>query len=197
MLRKINKVVKEAWHKSPQLTLTDRVPEEKVSFSIDNENEGSDTGTKDQISVIEHQEEATPDLFYQTKDKSNSHIMIKDVNDMSSNLYDSRLQDESSMSKAYNSWFANSSNTTAKKKVHLSKDQISNIGSPMLPDSYDKSYESKPFSPFQSSESTLKRHQYKQYASTGGNAANVPLLNLDNLERPNFHEEFMETWKEF
>ena len=95
----------------------------------------------------------------------------------------------------YNSCYANSSNTT--KKICLRKDQVSSVISPDFQASFEKSSESKPFSPFQSSESTLKRQQVKQFSSTTNNVKNVPLLNLNNLERPNFHEEFMETWQEF
>ena len=50
-----------------------------------------------------------------------------------------------------------------------------------------------------SSESTLKRNNgtKKQSASTHLNLQNVPSLNLKYVKPANFHDEFMEIWKEF
>lgn len=67
---------------------------------------------------------------------------------------------------------------------------MSSVISPSFVASFDKS-ESKPFSPFQSSESTLKR-QNEEGLINAGKGASMPKLNLDGIDRPNFHEEFME-----
>lgn len=72
----------------------------------------------------------------------------------------------------------------------------SSAASPVPQESFEKS-DVKPFSPFQSSESTVKRQQASRNALNMTNKAKIPGLNLQNIKRPNFHEEFMDVWQEF
>lgn len=58
--------------------------------------------------------------------------------------------------------------------------------------SFEKS-SAEAFSPLHSEESTLKRLEESQYfKGILSKEIAIPTLNLANLERPNFHEEFME-----
>ena len=84
------------------------------------------------------------------------------------------------------------------KVYQLPKKHIESVVNPLFQSSFEKSNEGKPFSPFQSSESTLKRQQWKNdFKSTNVMTKKMPLLNLNKVEKTNFHEEFMNTWKEF
>lgn len=75
---------------------------------------------------------------------------------------------------------------------------MSAAASPELVASFEKNSDWKLFSPFQSSESTLKRQPcQKDLAKPVDHVHKIPQLDLNNIDRPNFHEEFMEVWQEF
>lgn len=81
-------------NKVAHYSLSNRSADEKITF----------TGGNDESGTREAPEDAGKD-----------HIMIQDVNELSYNLYDDSQQHISNFSKAQNSVFANSSNTTKKK----------------------------------------------------------------------------------
>lgn len=132
---KINKSIKvSSSGKIAHYSLSNRTPDEFISFSMNNEHEESNTATMNKASIEIAADEAQ--LLFQEKADGN-HILVKEINDASSNLFDSRQQ-ESNMSKAHVSWFANSSNTT-KKKVYLNaKNQVVSVASPVLQGSFEK-----------------------------------------------------------
>ena len=184
---KINKSIKvSSSGRIVHYSLSNRDPDELISFSMNNEHEESNTATMNKASMEIVADEAQ--VIFHEKNGNGCQILIKDVNNASSNLFDSR-QHESNMSKAYNSWFANSSNTT-KKKVYSKTNN--KVDYPILQASFDKS-ECKPFSPFQSSESTLKRQQCKkQFTSTNENLIKSKILNLNSKEIMSMHDDLME-----
>lgn len=112
-------------------SLSNRTADERISFTLEKEAEEYDGETLDQVSSNLAIEETKNQQMYKTQVNEADHILIKEVNDLSFNLYDDSKQNESHMSKAYNSWFANSSNTT-KKKIYVSKDQVNSVASPVV-----------------------------------------------------------------
>lgn len=92
--------------------------EEWIDFATENENQNSETLEGDQNSIHLHIEETKNFGKSKTQDKESNHILIKEVNDISSHLCDDSRHVESNFSKVQNSCFANSSNTT-KKKIYL------------------------------------------------------------------------------
>lgn len=142
--------------KVPHYSLSNRTMGERISFTIEGDNEDSQQETPDTFDKVsfEIEVEEKKNSVSQNKMGSSNHIMIKDVHNVSSNINDNSQQYDCNLSKAHNSWFANSSEAT-KKNSYLSKINTS-VASPVLQKSFDKSG-AKPFSPFQSSESTVKR----------------------------------------
>lgn len=112
-------------------SLSNRTADERISFTLEKEAEEYDGDTQDQISSNLEIEEMKNQQMYKTQGNEADHILIKEVNDLSFNLYDDSKQNESHMSKAYNSCFANSSNTT-KKKIYVNKDQVNSVASPVV-----------------------------------------------------------------
>lgn len=112
-------------------SLSNRTADERISFTLEKEAEEYGGDTQDQISSNLEIEEMKNQQMYKTQGNEADHILIKEVNDLSFNLYDDSKQNESHMSKAYNSCFANSSNTT-KKKIYVNKDQVNSVASPVV-----------------------------------------------------------------
>ena len=132
---KINKSIKvSSSGKVAHYSLSNRTPDEFISFSMKNEHEESNTATINKASIEIAADEAQ--LLFHEKEDGN-HILIKEINDVSSNLLDSRHQ-ESNISKAHYSWFANSSNTTKKKVYSNIKNQVVSVASPVLQASFEK-----------------------------------------------------------
>ena len=174
----------------PRQSLSNRTPDERISFSLQNDPEESNTATlaKGSIEIVADEAQLTQPK----KTEEAYHIVSKQGKEGNLQINKSK-HNESNLSKAHMSWFANSSNTT-KKVYQVPKNQIESTANPLFQSSFEKSNESKPFSPFQSSESTLKRQQWsKNFADLKNNSKKMPILNLNNIERSNFHEEFMNT----
>ena len=95
-----------------QFSHSNRIPDERISFTWEGEHEESATETVECISnSIEIEEKKNAIL---NKHHNHSHIMIKDVHDASSNLNEDSQNYGSNISKLQNSYFATSSEATKK-----------------------------------------------------------------------------------
>ncbi|CAI2383421.1 unnamed protein product [Moneuplotes crassus] len=159
-------------------SLSNRVHEEQISFNLEGNEDDSASETCEKMS---DSIEMKNSKFKSSKSHTHSHIMAKDLNNITPNLNEDSQNFGSNICKLQNSCFASSSEATKKKESGVSK----------------------PFSPFQNSESTVKLFKkpsdsnlfYK--TSKSKDRSKVPQLNLENIEHPNFHQEFMDTWQEF